>query len=300
MTTKSPEQRNTKRRRTPRLLAACAMVFVVAAASTAILVWLREPEVDRPDTDVPLGVEEAVIIRYSGPRLVARPYRRGASVNLRIAKVVEQGAIRVYDVRYVVNLPGEFDLIDYVTSADGNPIDDLPSFKVRGLTSLTKDIETRIQEIEDAGVHIWHWYYETLGALGVCWVGWLLGLIFVGRPKRPPKPPPAPTQPTIVEQIERYLRMLAREDLSVEEKARLEVLLLEHWRERLGLQRHRMAAACRQIQQSDTLGQLYEKLAAWLHNPNADIGSDQFLEAYGAYAKGSGVQKTICPGKNAC
>jgi len=300
MTVESPEQRKTKRRRMPVLLAACALVFVVAAASTAIVVWLREPEVDRPDTDVLLGVEEAVIIRYSGPRLVARPYRRGASVNLRIANIVEQDAIQVYDVRYVVNLPGEFDLIDYLTSTDGNPIDDLPSFKVRGLTSLTKDIETRIQEIEDAGVHIWHWYYETLAAMGVCWVGWLLGLIFVGRPKRPAKPPPAPPEPTIVEQIERYLRMLAREELTVEEKARLEVLLLEHWRERLGLRRYRMASACRQIQQSDTLGQLYEKLAAWLHNPNADIGSDQFLEAYRAYAKGSGVQKFIFRGENAC
>ena len=41
-----------------------------------------------------------------------------------------------------------------------------------------------------------------------------------------------------------------------------------------------MASACRQIQRSDTLGQMYEKLAAWLHNPNADIGSGQFLEAY--------------------
>ncbi len=261
------------------LLAACALVFVVAAVSTTLFSWLREPEVDSTDTDVPLGVEEAAIVRYAGPRLAARPYRRGASVNLRIADVVEQGAVRVYDVRYVVNLPGEFDLTDYLTSTDGNPIDDLPSFKVRGLTSLTKDIETRIQEIEDAGVHIWHWYYETLGALGVCWVGWLLGLIFVGRPKRPPKPLPAPPEPTIAEQIERYLRMLAQGELSVEEKARLEVLLLTHWRERLGLRRQRMASACRQIQQSDTLGQIYEKLAGWLHDPNSDIGSDQFLEA---------------------
>jgi hypothetical protein len=284
MTVEKPEQRKTTRRRMRRLVAACALVFVVAAASTVMFIWLREEEMTRQDTDVPLGVEEAVIVRYSGPRLVARPYRRGASVNLRIANVVEQGAIRVYDVRYVVNLPGEFDLTDYLTSSDGSPIDDLPSFKVRGLTSLTKDIETRIQEIEDAGVHIWHWYYETLAALGVCWVGWLLGLIFVGRPKRPSKPPPAPAEPTIAERIERYLEMLARAELTVEDKARLEVLLLEHWRERLGLRRHRMASACRQIQQSDRLGQLYEKLAAWLHDPNADIGSGQFLEAYAKHA----------------
>ena len=66
------------------------------------------------------------------------------------------------------------------TSADGQPIDDLPAYPVRGLTSLTKDIETRIQEIENVGVHIWHWYYESLIGLGFLWLAWLVGLIFIG------------------------------------------------------------------------------------------------------------------------
>jgi hypothetical protein len=249
-----------------RLALACLVLCAVAAA---IVVFVRRPA-EQPlasGHDVPLGVEEAVIIRYGGPRLVARPYRRGASVNVRIADEVQAGAMRVYDVRYVVNLPGEFVLTEYLMSVDGRPIDDLPAFRVRGLTSLTKDIETRIREIEAVGVHIWHWYYETLVGLGIAWVLWLVGLILVGRPKRPPAPEPLPPEPSLVDQIVRFLQALSQGKLSVDEQARLELLLLRHWRERLSLQQRRMRAACLEMRRDGTVGQAYQALQDWLHNP---------------------------------
>ena len=36
---------------------------------------------------VPLGVEQAAIITYSGPGLVVKPFRYGVAVNVRIAQV---------------------------------------------------------------------------------------------------------------------------------------------------------------------------------------------------------------------
>jgi len=262
------------------LFGACLLLAAAAAAVVVVLRQKPEQAPSRSDTDVPLGVEEAVIIRYAGPRLEAQPYRRGASLNLRIAREVQQGHVRVYEVRYVVNLPGEFDLTDYLKAADGRPIDDLPSFRVRGLTSLTKDIETRIREIEAVGVHIWHGYYETLAALGVFWGLWLVGLVFIGRPKREPQPLPPPPGPSIAEQIEQYLRRLAEGALSTEERARLEVLLIAHWRGQLDLKRDRMAAACRRLQQSDSVGRVYRELEVWLHDPGAPKRPDVFLQAY--------------------
>ncbi len=262
------------------LIAAWVVCGAIAAAVVLVVVapWRPGPPPRPPaEGDVPLGVEEAVIIRYGGPRLVARPYRRGASINVRIADEALRGDVRIYDVRYVVNLPGEFELTDYLTSADGRPIDDLPKFRVRGLTSLTKDIETRIREMEDVGVHIWHGYYETLAGLGVFWGLWLAGLIFVGRAKRPPPAKPEPPEPTLAERIARYLAALADRDLSVEEKARLELLLLTAWQERLDLNAQRMAAACRRIRQSNELGSAYEKLQRWLHAPANDVTTEELL-----------------------
>jgi hypothetical protein len=159
----------TKARRASLVAAACVLLFVLAGWAATVLLRTREPDTQGSNTGVPLGVEQAVIIRYSGPRLQAQPYRRGASVNLRIADQAQAGRVRVYDIRYVISLPGEFDLTKYLASADGQPITDLPPFRVRGLTSLTKDIETRIQEIENVDVQIGHWYYESLAAAAVLW-----------------------------------------------------------------------------------------------------------------------------------
>jgi hypothetical protein len=280
MTNKQKPAVKPNRHRVKLVLAACLVLFLLAALAAVLPLLWREPELPRSDTDVPLGVEQAVIIGYSGPRLMARPYRRGASVNVRIANEVQKGGVGVYDVRYVVSLPGEFDLTEYLTSTDGRPIEGLPPFQVRGLTSLTKDIETRIQEIENVGVHIWHWYYESLIALGVFWVAWLMGLILIGRPKRPPQPPPVPPEPSIVEQIDRLLAALTAGDLTAGEKARLEALLLRHWRERLGLSDRRMAVSCRSIETSGELGRVYGKLQAWLHNHRAGVGPEEFVESY--------------------
>jgi hypothetical protein len=279
-----------KRRRVIALAIACLAVCAVIVGVVVAVVHSRRPEetATHDEREVPLGVEEAVIIRYSGPRLVARPYRRGASVNLRIAEEVQQGGSRVYDVRYVVSLPGEFDLMEYLTSADGTPPSDLPPFKVRGETSLTKDVETRIREIEDVGVHIWHWYYETLAGLGVFWALWLAGLVFIGRPKRPPKPAPPPPEPSLAELIARYLDALARGDLPVEDKARLEILLLKHWRERLSLRHDRMADSCRQIRGDATLGRAYEAVEGWLHDPSAGTGSAEIVKLVRPVAERAG------------
>jgi hypothetical protein len=266
-------------RRRRIVVAAIACGVVCATAVVAVVLFHRPAKtVSHDEREVPLGVEEAIIIRYSGPRLVARPYRRGASVSLRIAEDARQGASRVYDVRYVVSLPGEFNLMEYLASADGTPLSGLPPFKVRGRTSLTKDIETRIREIEDVGVQIWHWYYEALAGLGVAWALWLAALVLVGRPKRPPKPAPPPPAPSLAEVIARYFEALACGDLPVEDKARLEILLLKYWRERLGLRHDRMADSCRRIQRDATLGRAYEAVEGWLHDPSGRDGPAEVVK----------------------
>jgi hypothetical protein len=248
-----------------RLLAAGAFL-AVAGSVGGIVWWARQPAETRSVHDVPLGVEEAVVIRYTGPRLIARPYRRGASINLRIAGVTELAEGRVYDVRYVVNLPGEFALTD-----------DLPTFAVRGLTSLSKDLETRIQEIEDVGIHIWHWYYETLAGLGVFWILWLLGLIFLGRRWRAAPRETTLPELSLAEQIAQCLAAIAAGDHSVARRSQLEILLLKCWRERLGLQTVRMAEACRRMHQSAALGETYRRLIAWLHHPGRPLTVDDLL-----------------------
>jgi len=278
MIRQSSTTRRSKLRRRIGWAVVCGLVCALAATITVMV--MRRPQSPSPGSehDVPLGVEEAVVIRYAGPRLLARPYRRGASLSVRIAQEAQREAVCVYDVRYVVTQPDKWlNLVDYLTTADGSRPADLPSFPVRGLTSLTKDIETRICEMEDVGVHLWHWYYHWLAGLGVLWVLWLFGLIWIGRPKRAPPPAPPPPEPSLAQQIARYLEALNRGELPVAERARLEVLLLRHWRERLRLHEQRMAAACRRIERDGSLGRPYTTLQAWLHDPAAPVGPAEIV-----------------------
>ena len=274
VSTTSPEPKATSRssrRQWMRLAAAC--VLTVALGCIVAVIYLRYSPVPQPTTsgdalDVPLGVEEAVIIRYAGPKLVAKPYRRGASINLRIADSVATDGVTTYDVRYVVNLPGEFELTDYLTSTDGTELQGLPKFRVRGETRLTKTIETRIREIEDVRIEIRHWYYETLAVLFVLWILWLLGLIFVGRQKREKVIADSPPPPTIRQRIRVLLEKLQQQSLSVAEKAELELLLITHWKNHSAPDSgERLADACRRVRNQSEHGKAYETLQAWLHYP---------------------------------
>ena len=80
------------RRKSIWLLAAA----VVLALAAAFWFWPRK----EPDTlNVPLGVEQAAIVTYSGPSIAVAPYKWGVAVNVRIAEVIERPEKRIYDLR---------------------------------------------------------------------------------------------------------------------------------------------------------------------------------------------------------
>ena len=151
------------------------LLGLVVIAFLAAAWWFLHQD---DDLKVPLGVEQAAIITYSGPGLVVKPFRYGVAVNVRIAQVTERGGAKVYDVRYLVNREGEHDLIEYLMSDNGAALNGLPSFKVKGDPKLSKELEARVKETEDIGIEVRGHYQATLVALFVFWILWLLALIF--------------------------------------------------------------------------------------------------------------------------
>src|SRR5258705_6379012 len=116
------------------------IAVVVLALGAAWFFW---PKKESDSLNVPLGVEQAAIVTYSGPPVAVTPYKWGVAVNIRIAKVTEQPGARIYDVRYIVNREGTFDLKDYLTAENGSRLDGLPSFKFRGDPKLSKHLDAR-------------------------------------------------------------------------------------------------------------------------------------------------------------
>src|SRR5688572_2321263 len=91
---------------------------LLALIAVALGVWFFTRPPKLPDSlNVPLGVEQAAIVTYSGPAIAVAPYKWGVAVNVRIAGVTEQPGARIYDVRYIVNRGGTFDLKDYLAAA---------------------------------------------------------------------------------------------------------------------------------------------------------------------------------------
>lgn len=135
----------------------------------------------RPSDDslrVPLGVEQAAIVTYSGPLLAVAPYKWGVAVNVRIAKISERPDRRIYDLRYIVNRAGTFDLKDYLVADDGSSLEGLPTFTFEGDPKLSKNLDTRIQETEEILVDVGGLYYEKMAVLALLWIGWLCLLLF--------------------------------------------------------------------------------------------------------------------------
>ena len=70
------------------------LIALCIVALLAVCFWPRRNE---DILNVPLGVEQAAIVSYSGPVLAVKPFKWGVAVNVRIAKVSEEAGGVVSD-----------------------------------------------------------------------------------------------------------------------------------------------------------------------------------------------------------
>jgi len=243
-------------------------------------IWFLTRPPKKPDSlNVPLGVEQAAIVTYSGPPIAVAPYKWGVAVNVRIAGVTERPGARIYDVRYIVNRGGIFDLQDYLAAPDGKRLEGLPSFKFTGDPKLSKELDARIQETEKMRVEVGGHYYATLAALGAVWIVWLLLLIFYKRPKRAAEAAPALLKPTLAELLRAALAQLESGALDADGKARLEMLFLRRSREELALAGLPMSVALDAIGRSEKTAQPLRQLQHWLHHRASPVKREEIAAA---------------------
>ena len=259
--------------------------LLASAVSLAVgLVCLFSKPKASDSLNVPLGVEQAAIVTYSGPPIAVTPYKWGVAVNVRIASVAQGTGVRIYDIRYIVNRGGEFDLKDYLAGADGKPLEGLPSFKFHGDPKLSQELDTRIQETEKVRVDVGGHYYATLTALAVFWIIWLLLLIFYKRPHAAAVAAPPPPEPTLVELLRAALAQLQSGTLDADGKAKLEMRLLRRWRETLALDHLSMTATHDAIAQNQKTGKLLRQVQHFLHHRASPVQSAEIAAALAPYA----------------
>jgi hypothetical protein len=247
-------------------------LWLAVFAACAVVVYIATRTSD-DSLRVPLGVEQAAIVTYSGPLLAVAPYKWGVAVNVRIAEVTERPDRRIYDLRYIVNRAGTFDLKDYLVAEDGSALAGLPTFKFEGDPKLSKNLDTRIQETEEIRVDVGGRYFEWLTLFALLWIGWLLLLIFWKRPKPPAAPEADPSPPTLAEMMRSFLAQLEAGTLNADAKAKMEMVMLKCWRNELALGNEPMDSAHAHIASNGKTSEALKKLQHWLHHPSSSVPS---------------------------
>lgn len=265
-------------------LAVVAVLCAIGAAVTAHF----QPHVEKESSDssnsnVPLGVEQAAIVTYSGPEIAVAPYKWGVAVNVRIADVAERDGQRIYDVRYIVNRAGTFDLKDYLVAANGGALEGLPSFKFVGDPKLSKNLDKRIQETEVVKIDVGGRYYETLAVLGALWIVWLLLLIFWKRPHAVVAVDNTPAAPTLAELLRGFLAQLEAGTLDAEAKAKMETTIFQCWRHELGLHDATMSQALEEMARHEKTREPLRKLQHWLYHPTSPVRRAEIVDVITPY-----------------
>jgi hypothetical protein len=237
--------------------------------SLAILVLACVAAAARPATMPTVGVEGKIELALPGTLLAGKPVTDKAPLLLRVAST-QPSARRDdiwYDLRYIGLVPGAHDLKSYLVRADGSSTADLPAIPVAVLGLLPDDHQGDLTATRAAGWPFFGGYRVVMGAVVVLWLALLYPLIFVGRRKREKVQPAAPARKTFADRLRPLIDRAAGGSLSVEEKGKLERMLLGYWRQRLDLADDSPADAIAALRRHPQAGALLRALEEWLHRP---------------------------------
>jgi len=263
-----------------KVLFAIVGVLALAVIITVIVV----PKNEGP-LEVPLGVEHAMALTYPGPELTVKPYGYGVAVSLRIADVQERDGRRTYDIRYMLNRGGTFNITEYLTTVEGTDPAGMPAFEVVGLEALSEGVDKRIQELSTVTIDIWHYYYETMTIIVALWVLWLGLIIFWPRHREEHVEETGPLVDPFPARLRAYLALAAEGALDKSDKARMEMMLIGHWRDELPAPGRRMHTTVRRIGDDPRFASDYHALIDWLHNPTRSVSNADLVEQLRPYAR---------------
>lgn len=289
-----------------RSIGVVAIAFIAGQAlayAPAPLPTPPEPRADgetspapfKPLASATIGIEGKVMYRVAdgGPRLIARPVDRFADVNVRIADVTDDGKAKLYDLRFIAQREGRFDLRDALERIDGGSMGELPAAPVAVSAILPPEHDGELIAMQDVNAKPKVGYRATMIAVGVVWAMVPLGYMawrLAHRKRREIIVPPAPP-PTLADQLAPMVEQARLGRLDVAGRATLERLVLAYWRKRLKLGAVTARAALDQIKADPRAGELLNAVERWLHAPEGRGGSaEEAMRLLDAYRDASAIQ----------
>ena len=216
-----------------------------------------------PAERVTIGVEGRVVASIAGPRLSAVPFTPGDALAVRIAEATPTADGFRYDIRYMAYGPGERDLRDFLVDPAQRPPTGLPPLLVKVDALLPEDESGKLFDTEPVAIDLQTNYRLKMTLIWCFWALLLVPLMLHGRHLRRSVLTPPP--PSVAERLRYLLEQAVQTDLSDEQHADLEKLLLIYWIDRLQLPPQSLVETLDQVRQHPTAGRQVNRVEAWLH-----------------------------------
>jgi len=237
------------------------LIAIIAAASISAI----DP------VEVSRGLTGTIEFEYTGPKLLQRPSQSvGDDLSMRLSGPTEDGK---YLIRFVGNKAGSFDLRDRLGVESGEFPHDVPSLPIVVVSNLPARYGTDLFGLNIFKQSLEPYYFRTLWIFGVAWAA--VPIVFSVRKliKRVPQMQitAAVDEPDVPERIRALVLRAASGDLTVEQRATLELLLITYRTKELGLEGLSPAQAIRRLRDDPRSGELLRTVEQWLHAPHSGM-----------------------------
>ncbi len=234
-----------------------------------------------------IGVEGQFLLRHATAGLRARPLAERSPILLRIAEVGRDGDGLLYDVRFIGEVAGEFDLRDWLQRVDGGPLQAVEPMRVEIVSSLAVDHDGQLHQLPAPAPPAVGGYRALLWGFAILWslpLLWWVGRRVIRR--APAGAAVTSAGPTLADQLRPLVAAALQGAMSVRQRAQLEILLLGFWRYRLGLNDLGAQAALAEMRQHGDGGRLLRALEDWLHRPpgSGPVDLEDLLQPYAEVA----------------
>ncbi len=210
------------------------------------------------------GITGSITVTHEGPPLRAKPDQDLVAPLL--VRVTETAHNR-YRIDFIGAVAGTFDLRTLIEHRDGTPASELRPLPVRVVSELPAGHGTDLFGDQRTQSGIDSHYRLIIATIGVAWLA-VPAAVLVRRALRnrpaPAAPPPAPV-PTFADRLRPLVEAAMSQGLSVQEQARLELLLFMFWRERRDFGSMTPAEAISRLRVDPEAGVLLLAVERWLH-----------------------------------
>ena len=218
-----------------------------------------------------IGTEGTFLFRAKGPLLEALPVDRRESVVVRVAEVTKDTVIEgdwlLYELRFIGNVPGKFDLRDYLRTVDGSPIDaeaiGILPVTIAGVLSDDHDGSVLSAPTLDSPRILPYWWLLAIAA--VLWMIPIVWWIKNRSSKLSQESESAGDKLTLADQMRPLVTAAIENRITPTEKSQLEFLLLSHWSDEVDCDGLTKAQAIVRLRQHERAGPFLNQLDRWLH-----------------------------------